>query len=55
MAVVPERAAGHLRRTADVRFLEPPTDLPPITEIAAELDQARPGRRTAGPGSRLAW
>ena len=33
MAVVPERAAGHLRRTADVRFLEPPMDLPPITEM----------------------
>src|ERR1700733_8724115 len=32
VAVVPERAAGHLRRTADVRFLEPPMDLPPITE-----------------------
>jgi LysR family nod box-dependent transcriptional activator len=30
---VPERAAGHLRRTADVRFLEPPMDLPPITEM----------------------
>ena len=24
---------GHLRRTADVRFLEPPMDLPPITEM----------------------
>src|SRR5262249_44900317 len=33
VAVVPERAAGHLRRTADVRFLEPPLDLPPITEM----------------------
>ena len=33
VAVVPERAAGHLRRTADVRFLEPPMDLPPITEM----------------------
>ena len=33
VAVVPERAAGHLRRTAEVRFLEPPMDLPPITEM----------------------
>jgi LysR family nod box-dependent transcriptional activator len=33
VAVVPERAAGHLRRTADVRFLEPPLDLPRITEM----------------------
>src|SRR6266576_1378297 len=33
VAVVPERAAGHLRRTADVRFLDPPIDLPPITEM----------------------
>src|SRR6266700_302360 len=33
VAVVPERAAGHLRRTADVRFLEPPMDLPSITEM----------------------
>ena len=49
MAVVPERAAGHLRRTADVRFHEPPMDLPPITEIAAELDQARPDARPPGP------
>src|SRR5947199_5186305 len=32
VAVVPERAAGHLRRTADVRFLEPPPPLPGITE-----------------------
>jgi DNA-binding transcriptional LysR family regulator len=31
--VVPERAAGHLRRTAAVRFLEPPLPLPPITEM----------------------
>ena len=33
VAVVPERAASHLRRTADVRFLEPPMALPPITEM----------------------
>jgi len=33
VAVVPERAAGHLRRTADVRFLEPPLLLPSITEM----------------------
>ena len=33
VAVVPERAAGHLRRTADVRFLEPPMHLPSITEM----------------------
>ena len=33
VAVVPERAAGHLRRTADVRFLEPPLHLPGITEM----------------------
>ena len=33
VAVVPERAAGHLRRTADVRFLEPPLPLPGITEM----------------------
>jgi DNA-binding transcriptional LysR family regulator len=67
LAVVPERAVGHLRRTADVRFLEAPMDLPPITgmlwwnprrtmdpahawlrariaDIAAELEQAEPGR-----------
>jgi LysR family nod box-dependent transcriptional activator len=33
VTVVPERAAGHLRRTADVRFLEPPLHLPSITEM----------------------
>ena len=33
VAVVPERAAGHLRRTAAVRFLEPPVRLPSITEM----------------------
>jgi LysR family nod box-dependent transcriptional activator len=33
VTVVPERAAGHLRRTAAVRFLEPPLPLPPITEM----------------------
>ena len=33
VAVVPERAAGHLRRTAAVRFLEPPMQLPSITEM----------------------
>jgi LysR family transcriptional regulator, nod-box dependent transcriptional activator len=33
VAVVPERAAAHLRRTADVRFLEPPLPLPSITEM----------------------
>jgi LysR family nod box-dependent transcriptional activator len=33
VAVVPERASGHLRRTADVRFLEPPLPLPAITEM----------------------
>jgi LysR family transcriptional regulator, nod-box dependent transcriptional activator len=33
VAVVPERAAGHLRRTAAVRFLEPPLHLPSITEM----------------------
>ena len=33
VAVVPERAAGHLRRTAAVRFLEPPLPLPSITEM----------------------
>ncbi|MGH3151766.1 MAG: LysR family transcriptional regulator [Streptosporangiaceae bacterium] len=33
VAVVPERAAAHLRRTAAVRFLEPPLPLPPITEM----------------------
>ena len=32
-AAAPERAAGHLRRTADVRFLEPPLPLPSITEM----------------------
>jgi LysR family transcriptional regulator, nod-box dependent transcriptional activator len=33
VTVVPERAAGHLRRTAAVRFLEPPLPLPSITEM----------------------
>ena len=33
VAVVPERAAGHLRRTAAVRFLEPPLPVPSITEM----------------------
>ena len=33
VTVVPERAASHLRRTADVRFLEPPLHLPSITEM----------------------
>jgi DNA-binding transcriptional LysR family regulator len=33
VTVVPERAAGHLRRTAAVRFLEPPIQLPSITEM----------------------
>ena len=33
MTVVPERAASHLRRTAAVRFLEPPLHLPSITEM----------------------
>jgi LysR family nod box-dependent transcriptional activator len=33
VTVVPERAAGHLRRTAAVRFLEPPLHLPSITEM----------------------
>ncbi|MDR0346738.1 MAG: LysR family transcriptional regulator [Nocardiopsaceae bacterium] len=33
VTLVLERAAPHLRRTADVRFLEPPLDLPPITEM----------------------
>jgi LysR family transcriptional regulator, nod-box dependent transcriptional activator len=32
VTLVPERASGHLRRTAAVRFLEPPLPLPPITE-----------------------
>jgi LysR family nod box-dependent transcriptional activator len=32
VTLVPERASSHLRRTADVRFLEPPLPLPPITE-----------------------
>lgn len=31
--VVPERAVPHLRRTAAVRVLEPPVDLPRITEM----------------------
>jgi DNA-binding transcriptional LysR family regulator len=33
VTLAPERAAPHLRRTAAVRFLEPPIDLPPITEM----------------------
>jgi len=33
VTLVPERAAAHLRRTAAVRFLEPPLHLPPITEM----------------------
>jgi LysR family transcriptional regulator, nod-box dependent transcriptional activator len=33
VTLVPERAAPHLRRTAAVRFLEPPLDLPSITEM----------------------
>ncbi|HEX6467697.1 MAG TPA: LysR family transcriptional regulator [Streptosporangiaceae bacterium] len=33
VTLVLERAAPHLRRTAAVRFLEPPLDLPPITEM----------------------
>jgi LysR family nod box-dependent transcriptional activator len=33
VTLVPERAASHLRRTADVRFLEPPLHLPSITEM----------------------
>jgi LysR family nod box-dependent transcriptional activator len=32
VTLVPERASGHLRRTAAVRFLEPPIPLPSITE-----------------------
>jgi DNA-binding transcriptional LysR family regulator len=33
VTLVPERAAGHLRRTAAVRFLEPPLPVPSITEM----------------------
>jgi LysR family nod box-dependent transcriptional activator len=33
VTLVLERAAPHLRRTAAVRFLEPPVELPPITEM----------------------
>jgi LysR family transcriptional regulator, nod-box dependent transcriptional activator len=33
VALVPERAAGHLRRAAAVRFLEPPLHVPSITEM----------------------
>jgi len=33
VTLVPERAASHLRRTAAVRFLEPPLPLPSITEM----------------------
>lgn len=32
VTVVPERAVPHLRRTADIRVLEPPVALPAITE-----------------------
>jgi LysR family nod box-dependent transcriptional activator len=32
VTLVPERAGEHLRRTADVRFLEPPVAVPPFTE-----------------------
>jgi LysR family transcriptional regulator, nod-box dependent transcriptional activator len=32
ITLVLARAGGHLKRTADVRFLEPPLALPPITE-----------------------
>lgn len=32
VTLVPERAGPHLRRTAEVRFLEPPIDVPPFTE-----------------------
>jgi len=32
VTVVPERAVPHLRRTADIRVLEPPVALPSITE-----------------------
>jgi LysR family transcriptional regulator, nod-box dependent transcriptional activator len=33
VTVVPERAVPHLRRTADIRVLEPPVALPAITEM----------------------
>jgi LysR family nod box-dependent transcriptional activator len=33
VTLVPERAASHLRRTAAVRFLEPPLYVPSITEM----------------------
>jgi LysR family nod box-dependent transcriptional activator len=33
VTVVPERAVPHLRRTADIRVLEPPVPLPAITEM----------------------
>jgi LysR family nod box-dependent transcriptional activator len=33
VTLVPERAAAHLARTADVRFLEPPVKLPAFTEV----------------------
>jgi LysR family transcriptional regulator, nod-box dependent transcriptional activator len=33
VTVVPERAVPHLRRTADIRLLEPPVPLPAITEM----------------------
>jgi LysR family nod box-dependent transcriptional activator len=32
VTIVPERASPYLRRTAAVRFLEPPIALPPITQ-----------------------
>ena len=32
VTIVPERASPYLRRTAAVRFLEPPVELPPITQ-----------------------
>jgi LysR family nod box-dependent transcriptional activator len=32
VTMVPERAGPHLRRTADVRLLEPPVNVPPFTE-----------------------
>jgi LysR family nod box-dependent transcriptional activator len=32
VTVVPERAVPHLRRTADIRVLEPPVPLPAITQ-----------------------
>src|SRR5215475_9698633 len=57
VAVVPERAAGHLRRTADVRFLEPPMDLPRSPRCcggtrAAPWTRRTPGSAPASPRSR---